>query len=380
MTNRTLKIIITSLLFSLFLTSCQQKNKLKDKQQNNPAQYKSLDFAQNFAYRKNNGNISIQVHNSWGGAMQTDEYYLLSSSKKLASNADFNEVIHIPVKRVVCMSATQVAQIAEINEEKSIVAVSGADYIYNQSVREQIKAGKTKDVAFGQNLNMEALMNLQPDVVFMYGINTQDIITAQNIRKLGIHVVFNNDYLENTALGRAEWSVFTAAFFNKMVKAEASFLKETSDYQSLIRPTISDKTIFLNIPFKDVWYMPGGKSYFACLLKDAGARYIYAKNEQIQSLSLDFEAVFKAAQNCDLWINAGSMQNLKQIKSIDNRMSYFKAFKNQEVYNPVNRMLPGGANDFWETGVTHPHLLLSDLRKIIDQSTDTSFYFYKRLK
>jgi len=358
-------------LIVLTLASCRQNNDL----QKNEAS--SNDEAELFTIKKIKKGFEIEVKNTWLG--NNKEKYLLTKNPTESLKNKYDAVIHIPVKKVVCMSATHVAQIAAIGDEKSIKAVSGARFIYNPKIKNQLENGETKDIAYGSQLKIEALMEINPDVIFMYGVSIQDLTLAEKIRKMNISVVFNNDYLEKTPLSRTEWLLFTAAFFDKTDTAHQIINNEIKLYHSLVQASPQHKTVFLNIPFKDVWYMPGGNSYFAHLLKDAGLNYIFADNKQFKSLSLDFETVLNKAQDADIWINAGNSDNLESLKNKDERLTYFKAFKQQEVYNPVKRMLKDGANDFWETGVVFPHLLLNDLINIANKKPDSLNYFYKKI-
>jgi len=45
----------------------------------------------------------------------------------------------------------------------------------------------------------------------------------------------------------------------------------------------------------------------------------------------------------------------------DPKHALFRPVKLQQVYNFNKRMLPSGANDFWESAVAHPDLLLKDV-------------------
>ena len=246
-------------LIILTLTSCKQNNDLKKLETSNNAE------AELFRIKKIKEGFEIKVKNTWLG--NNTENYLLTRKSNETPKKRYNAVIHIPVKKVVCMSATHVAQIAAIGGEERIKAVSGAHFIYNKNIKNQLESGKTKDIAYGSQLKIEALMEINPDVIFMYGVSIQDLTLAEKIRKMNIPVVFNNDYLEKTPLSRAQWLLFTAAFFDKTDSARQLITNEIKLYHSLVQDSITNKRVFLNIPFKDVWYMPGGNSYFAYLLK-----------------------------------------------------------------------------------------------------------------
>ncbi len=340
-------------------------------------------YAKNFSIANNSDGLVIETNNLWATKQNRVERYLLTNKINTEFNSLYVHQIKIPVERVVCMSASQVAQIAEIDNLDKIIAVSGAKYIYNSFVENKVNKNEIVDIPSAQNFNIEELASLQPDIIFMYGVQAGDLAIAQKIRQLGIPVVFNNDYLESSPLGRAEWTLFTASFFGKYEKAKISFDSIVDAHQS-IKKTVdininNRPSVFLNIPFKDIWYMPGGESYFAQLIRDAGGKYVFTDNRSAKSLTLDFEYVFNVCNQSDYWLNIGTVTEFNQLSELDERMINFKAFQTKNIYSPVNRMRSSGANDFWETGVTKPHLLLQDLVNIFIQKKG-EFTFYQVLQ
>ncbi|ASC69534.1 hypothetical protein XM38_004610 [Halomicronema hongdechloris C2206] len=107
------------------------------------------------------------------------------------------------------------------------------------------------------------------------------------------------EYLEPSPLGQAEWLKFTALFFNQEAQAEAEFAAIATEYEALTRLTASIQarpTVLTGFSYDGTWYVPGGQSYVAQLLEDAGADYLWAEVEQTGSVPLDFEAVCMTGQ------------------------------------------------------------------------------------
>jgi iron complex transport system substrate-binding protein len=52
------------------------------------------------------------------------------------------------------------------------------------------------------------------------------------------------------------------------------------------------------------------------------------------------------------------------------------------VFNNNLRSVPGGGNDYWESGVMHPDLVLADLVKILhpEISQGKEFYYYRKIE
>ena len=55
---------------------------------------------------------------------------------------------------------------------------------------------------------------------------------------------------------------------------------------------------------------------------------------------------------------------MEELRSFDERLLSFKAYKTDRVYSNTGRMSEDGGNDYWESGVSNPHVLLADLISI----------------
>ena len=54
--------------------------------------------------------------------------------------------------------------------------------------------------------------------------------------------------------------------------------------------------------YQGVWYLPGGASYQAKIIEDAGGKYIWADDKSAGSLNLSYEEVLAKAHNADIWL------------------------------------------------------------------------------
>lgn len=84
------------------------------------------------------------------------------------------------------------------------------------------------DAGSGLRIDVEKILSLQPDVVFVYTYTATEKEAAERLAALGVPIVIASDYLEETPLGMAEWIKFVALFLGEEKKAEI-FLEE---YQS----------------------------------------------------------------------------------------------------------------------------------------------------
>ena len=141
-------------------------------------------------------------------------------------------------------------------------------------------------------------------------------------------------------------------------------------------------TILWNTPFNNAWTVPSQESWVGQLLADAGVNWVLMDEAEGVNEDFAFEAVFEAGFDVPLWVtNAFQVSTLDQLTALDARYADFAAFEYGEVYNNNARENANGGNDFWETGITNPHLILQDLVKIFypDLLPDHDLVFYQKL-
>jgi len=283
-------------------------------------------------------------------------------------------VIEVPVRSFVAMSTTYYPFLEAIGKLDTLVAVDDAMYVYNPTVRERVAAGKIAVVGGGTggpNANVERLLELNPDVIMTGASGTPELDAYPKLQEVGLPVVLNGDYLEQTPLGRAEWGIFIAAFFDQEQEASAQFdalVQRYEDVKALTANVPQRVTVFTNTDYQGTWYVPAGESYAALLLKDAGADYLWADEPGTSALPLSFETVFERAKDADFWLNPGFAASLKDLQAMDARYAQFKAFQTGHVFNYNARVSEAGGSDYFESGVAHPDVILKDLIKIFIRS------------
>ncbi len=110
--------------------------------------------------------------------------------------------------------------------------------------------------------------------------------------------------------------------------------------------------------------MPGGKSYKAALVRDAGGDYLWKNDTTSGSLPLDFEAVYVRALGADVWLETSEQDSFAVLTASDSRYKQLKALQGKNVYNNNRRMNTTGGNDFFERGALHADEVLADYIRI----------------
>jgi iron complex transport system substrate-binding protein len=314
--------------------------------------------------------------------------YLLCS-KDMTMPAGFEDAVRInyPSSRVACMSTTHVGALKLLDARNLIVAATNKDLIYDSAVVSCITTGKIKDAGKDYQPDYEVIALSKPDLLFTDGENTGASQMYAKMKALGINVVGSRDYFEQEPLARAEWIKFFAAFIGKEKMADSLFNAVQIDYRTQINyiaETGDRPTVFCNLPYSGVWYMPCGENYVAKLITDAGGKFLWNEEKPINglNLTLNFEQVYQRAVKADIWLNPSTYDDLKSIQSIDSKFKLFGAFKAGKVYNGTLRTSAAGGMDIWETGSYLPNLVLRDFGLIFHshEPLDGRLYYYKQLK
>lgn len=379
---------IVLLMFFAALQSCNSKQSAAGAKELHGVKQRSLSvkYAKGFSVDYYERFKIITVKDWRDSAKVLAQYVLLPKGK--AAPLDFPEAVRIetPVTKVICLSTNQVAEMKRLQLLHYVAGITGPQLIYDKSIREAVKSNIIANLG-QQELNYEKLIALHPSFVFTSGGFDGGSKLKTKLDALHIDRVLQMDYAEQDPLARAEWIKFMAVFFNREQEADSLFEQVETSYLALKTKAQQAKdkpTVFCNIPFKEVWYMPCGENYMAHLIADAGGDFLW-KNAPATNglnLNLDYEAVYNRAAHAQYWLNTGMAASLYEIKQVDRKNALFDAFKTGQVYNNDLRKSPEGGFDFWESGVVNPDKILADLIFIFHPELlpGHQLFYYRKLK
>ena len=340
--------------------------------------------ATGFRLLRGSGFTLAEVTRPWPGATDTLRYLLVPRGAVVPAGYGGVPVVRTPVRRVVALSTTHLAMLDKLGQSQAVVGVASADLVFTPAVRARLASGAALPVGEGDALALETVAALDPDLVLMSSLGGQSGTSAV-LESAGIPVVLDGDWAEPTPLGRAEWLRFVAAFFEADARADALVDAIAQRYRALAQQAAAVPTrpdVFVGSAFQGVWHAPGGGSYMAALLADAGAQYLWAETNETGSLALDTEAVLARAQEAAVWLHPGIAPTLDALAAQDSRFRLFSAFQRGAVYNYSGRVSPGGGYDFFETGVVEPDVVLADLIRILhpDVLPAHELVYYRRVE
>jgi len=378
-------LIVISLIFVIItFTGCQSGNKPVTAEFKYPQYLPQEASGFEILGSEEMQSLVISTHNPWQGADSVTTQLFISRNGESAPDGFTGQVVKEDPQRIVAMSSTYIAMLDVLGLIDRVVGVSGIEYISNSYIRNHRHL--IKDVGYEGNINYEVLLALDPDIVLLYGVNGENPM-VEKLHDLGIPYMYIGDYLEESPLGKAEWLVALAELagireygceiFNNIV-TEYNNLKSISDQYS----SDSKPSVMLNTPYGDSWFMPSTQSYMIRLISDAGGAYIYNRNTGNSSRTIDTEEAYLLTDSADKWINVGNCMTLNEIKDKFPKFAQTKPVIKNEIYNNNLKTNASGGNDFYESGVVNPHLILQDLIKIFHPEAipNTEFTYYKHLE
>lgn len=294
--------------------------------------------------------------------------------------------VDVPVSRFVALSTTQLPHLIALDKLDALVGVDSFLYINAPEVRAMIDDGVLVELGFDSSINVEVALDLEPDIVMAYGFNpSTDAFPV--LTDAGIFTALNAEWREESPLGRAEWIKYTGLFFNAEAEANAFYEDVRDQYTALIDlaaavPEDERPVVLWNTFNFGAWMIPGAETYTGALMRDAGGVIALGDQAPQTSLAADLETVYGGALDAPIWIiNAFAVPDLAALEAQDARYADFAAFQQGNVWNSDLVVNENGGSDFYERGVTYPHLVLADLVAILhpDLLPDHEFEFFRQV-
>jgi iron complex transport system substrate-binding protein len=378
--------LLAALVFvPVLLVSCTGKRtltseglKLEDKH--------IISYAKRLIVENMDGYSQVSVVDPWQGASNiVQKWYLVPRGGVPPSFIDTSQVIEVPVKKIICMSTTHLAMISALNETRSVAGFSGTRFLFSLDLTQNVKNEAIREIGYEDNLNKELILKLDPDLVMVYGIDSESTGYIGKLKELGIKILYNADYLETDPLGKAEWIKLIGALYSKEQMADSIFKKIEYEYnriKSYVKThSIERPKVLLGLPFKDTWFVSPGNSYVSRLIEDAGGYYLWHGVESSVSMPMGLENVYIKALTADYWLNTGTADTKSEILSIDSRLANLPCFRNGNLFNNNKRTNANGGNDYWESGSISPQIILNDIASVLHPGLfpGRELYYYKKV-
>lgn len=324
---------------------------------------RSEEFARNFNVEHNEVYTKLSIFSPWEAGKVLYTYYLVKNDS-IQTPAD-GVKIKVPIQKMAINSCSHVAYIDALGKIETIVASSDPGYVYNENFRKLVTDGGIINLGGSYDMNFEQILKVGPEVLMVTGFNGVDK-TAQRVQETGIPVLYNYEWVEKTVLGRAEWIKLFGELFDAREKADSIFNDIKTEYNrcaELARNATNKPTVLSGTPYKGTWYIPGGQTFMAEFYRNSGMEYFYNDNKDNFSLALSLETVMGNFLSADIWVGV-DVKTYDALAAQDERLMIFKPVKNKKVYHHLNRVTETGGNDFWESAMLRPDILLKDFIRI----------------
>ncbi len=336
----------------------------------------AIEYAQGFRMAQGNGYYRIDIVNPWDTTALLHTYLLVDAQSQLPTHLPDGTLIRTPLRNSLVFSSVHSSLLAELQCLDAIGGICDSEYNYIEELQARILAGTLADAGNSTAPDIEQIIELNPDAILLSPFEN---VRHDRLEKTGIPIIECADYMENTPLGRAEWMRLIGRLYGCEELADSLFMSIKESYLSTKQKVDSAKHKPLVITERrigQVWYIPGGKSYMAQLLNDAGAQYPWSDNNNTGSLALSFENVLERGQEADFWLikyhapQNFTYNNLKQEYTPNSR---FKAFNQKQIYGCNTHYMR-----YYEETPFHPERLLKDLGAIFHPTLFEGYtpYYY----
>ena len=377
-------------LFALLAASCASKGNQQEKENASSQQTITVDskvqitpeYAEGFQLTDADGYILMDIHDPQNEESTHFLYALVPRGTKPEGIPTDYMVIETPVRSAICMTSLQLSNFIKLGAEDKVVGITSTRHLFNRTINDQLKEGKTAKIGIEGNFDNEVIMSINPDLILISPFKRGGYETMKDI---GIPLIPHLGYKEMTPLGQAEWIKFVGLLLGMEQEANDKFSAIEHRYNELKELTAEGKVTRRPIVFSGEihggnWYAVGGKSFLAQLFKDAGADYFLKDDDRSGGVTLDFETVYNQADEADYWRIVNSYPgtyDYKALKDQDPRYADFRAFKEKGVIYCNMREKP-----FYESMPTEPEVVLGDLLHIFHPNLlpDHTPVYYDLLK
>jgi iron complex transport system substrate-binding protein len=233
--------------------------------------------------------------------------------------------------------------------------------------------------------------SMAPNTELLASLNCDGILLSPfensggygKLEKMGIPIIECAEYMETSALGRAEWMRFYGMLMGCSKEADSLFKVVENNYRKLAskaKTAGKGKKIITERMTGNIWYVAGGMSSVGRLIADAGGQYAWSDDKHSGSLPLSFETVLSKSGDADVWLfnyNGTEPLTTRRLASEHHGYSEMKAFQLANIWY-VNTI----ETPYFEEVSFHPDRLLSDYMLLLhpEMLTDSrQLHYYRKI-
>lgn len=324
------------------------------------------------------GYVVVKLLNPWKKRKILKTYYLMPRNAESGNISDGVRV-DVPIQRSVVFTSAHANLLEMLHAETAISGVADLKYMLIPDIQRRAHSkGGIVNCGDAMKPDVEQIIDLKPEAILLSPFENSG--GYGRLEEIGIPVIECADYMEESALGRAEWMKFYGLLFGREREADSLFAVVEKNYQALSEKANQSKITRSVLPDRKVgpvWYLPGGESSVGLLYKDAHGVYAYAKDKHSGSLSMPFETVLDKFGQSDFWILSyrGDFNRAKLLAEFQG-YSMLKPCRTGEIYGCKVDSIP-----YFEEVSWRPDWLLSDLIQLFHPDLHIApMRYYHKLK
>ena len=332
---RKVTLLFLMLTLVLFLSACSGKDKTVSVFISGDTI--PLRYADNLTLVNYPDYTIATLRNPWDTLKTLHTYILVPASQPLPAHLPEGTIVRTPLRKSVIYSSVHCSLMDKLGAAGCIGGVCDLKYIKLPVIQDGYRNGTVTDCGDGMNPDMEKIIDLHPDAILLSPFENSG--GYGRVEKLNIPIIECADYMETSALGRAEWMRFYGLLFGVVSKADSLFAEVDSCYNQLRkRAKLSSSSLSIVSELK-------------------------REDKHSGSIPLAFETVFDKAGDADVWTikyNRDRDMTYSDLKADYIGYTGFKAFKTRNIYGCNTAKVP-----FYEETPFRPDYLLSDLIQIL---------------
>lgn len=308
-------------------------------------------------------------------------YILVPREADMPASLPEGQVVRTPIEKAAVFTSVHASLLEQLGAYDAIRGVADLQYMYLDRIREDVQKGKIVDCGIADNPTIERVIDLAPEAIVISPFENSG--SYGRLGKLDIAIIEAADYMEEDALGRAEWMRFYGMLFGCQSTADSLFSAIETEYDSL-KALVADAavkpTVVTEKKYGAQWFVAGANSVVGRLLCDAGADYVFNDEKSTGSVPYSPEKVFDRAHDADVWLikyGQDTPLTYQQLASEWGNYARMKPFTTQRIYGCNLSKVP-----FYEETPFHPQLLLRDYINIFHPEilNDKTLRYYHPLE
>lgn len=153
----------------------------------------TIDYSEGWTVEYFNHYKVITVLNPWRDAEETFQYVLVQCGAPVPEGYDNAQVIEVPIDTVITMSTTQLPHLVKLDRLDALIGHDDFAYVNTPEVRALIDAGKLVEVGGGADVNVELVLDANPDLVMTYGLGNPQWDAHPKLLEAGLKVALNSE-------------------------------------------------------------------------------------------------------------------------------------------------------------------------------------------